>query len=661
MKKLYIHITLLFIMFFTSSGVLSQVESSTLFLNRGKLWQSIAFGKTGPPFSNWRSLGIGLVWPGFDATLIRENIGGAPSYLVTGGMYVGCKWQQDSILTVDDWSIAASSIAEGAAAKYKVTKHRRKYPDGSNHWLQSNPLAGEEVIETEFEYNVDFDEEFQIKRTMPIRVRRTAHQWSGSKLDENYIIYEYVIKNISNELRPVIDPDRFLADTLLDFYVMFNYGIHCNSRAWDVLFPSLSPGARNTWLNYSRNRRAVFGRAGDYPETPGINEEFGLAQSMGPIVDGAPSGEYLAPAYAGFKLLYASPNKDGRESFVHQQGWSAGSNSIDLSGPFTNIGSLEARYDALKDMRLTANFVESSFDTVFMRRSRMWSMLSIGPYDIMPGDSIVFAIAEIVDGPDYADAINPGGVSANVINTTSRNNFNASADRAQATYDNGFDHADPPAAPEFSIDFNRESSDVAIVINWNDNAETFADPDDGELDLAGYIIYRSNYLPIGPWIVVDTVFKADPQYYADNEYTYEDRTVDIGQGYYYSITGYDSDGLETSIFANRTREPFIATLPPVEGLDEILVVPNPFVIGEGFSQPGAQDVIQFVNIPNPCTIRIYTVRGDLVKTIEVSEGTGAIVSWDQLTDFGQFIESGIYVFHVESNGKEKIGKFAVVR
>jgi hypothetical protein len=49
------------------------------------------------------------------------------------------------------------------------------------------------------------------------------------------------------------------------------------------------------------------------------------------------------------------------------------------------------------------------------------------------------------------------------------------------------------------------------------------------------------------------------------------------------------------------------------------------------------------------------------KKIDVEEGEGAIASWDQVTDFGQFIESGIYVFHVESNGKEKIGKFAVVR
>ena len=119
--------------------------------------------------------------------------------------------------------------------------------------------------------------------------------------------------------------------------------------------------------------------------------------------------------------------------------------------------------------------------------------------------------------------------------------------------------------------------------------------------------------------------------------------------------------MESSIFANRLDEPFIATLPPKQNLDEILVVPNPFVIGEGFSRPGEQDRIQFVNIPNPCTIRIYTVRGDLVRTLEVGSGDGAIVSWDQVTDYGQFVESGVYIYHVEFNGNTKIGKFAIVR
>lgn len=639
----------------------AQVESSSLIFNRGKLWQTVQFGKVGPSFSNWSQLGIGLDWPGFDASLISDNIGGQASHLVSGGLIVGAKWTKDSILSVEEWSMYAGSITEGAGAKYTVTKHRRKFPNNSNHRLQSSPNEGEEVIETVWEYNVNYTDEFQIKRMLPVRVRRTSHQWSGSKLDENYIIHEYVIKNISPEIRSKVPPTRFVADTLYDFYAVVNYGIHSNSRAWNVLFPSLSPGARNTQFFYVASRRLLYGRAVDYPETPGLTEDFGFSPVFGPIVNGKPTGEYLAPAFAGIKLLYASPNKNGQVSNVARFGWSAASNSIDLSGPLTNIGSLESQYAFVQDIRLAANFVASSTDTIFMSRSRMWSLMQLGPFNILPDDSIRIVIAEIVDGADYSQVIDPVRNPINIINRDSRNAFFASADRSQLTFDNGLKHPNPPTAPKLNIDYNRESQTVANILTWSNNKELLPDPGSGVIDFKGYVIYRSDFLPIGPWIPIDTVLKGDPKYLVGINYKYVDSNVTIGQRYYYSLTAFDNSNLETSIFANRTLTPFTATLAPKDNLEEVLVVPNPFVIGEGFSQPGEKDKIQFVNIPNPCTIRIYTVRGDLVKTINVNEGDGAIVSWDQVTDYGQFVESGIYIFHAESKGKTKIGKFAIVR
>lgn len=652
----------------------AQIESSSLILNRGKLWQTVAFGKTGPSFSNWTQRGIGLDWPGFDPSLISENIGGSASHLVTGGIYVGAKFAQDSILSVEDWSLYAGSIGEGAGTKYRITKHARIYPDGGNYWLKQNPNLGEEVIETVWEYNVNYDDEFQIRRMLPVRVKRTTHQWSGSQLDENYIIHEYIIKNISPEIRAQVPPERFVADTLIDFYTVINYGLHCNSRSWSVMFPSLTPGARNTWFAYEPARRLIRAFADDFPETESVSENFGLVQTFGPVVDGRPTGEYLAPAFAGVKLLYSSIDKTGAESRVTRNGWSSASNSIDLSGPFTNVGSLEAQYDVMRDIRLAANFVASPADSL-MRRTRMWSMMQLGPWDILPGDSVVIVIAEVVNGVDYKIAIDPKNNPVSAINTGSRNLFNAAADRAQLTFNNNYNHPSPPAAPKFTLDYSRESNEVANVISWGTEAELIPDPDDGTFDLAGYILYRSEYLSIGPWIPIDTVFKGDMNFLQGNTYTYIDTSVSIGQGYYYALTSFDTGKpswtgvqtinnippLESSIFANRTQVPFIATIPAKPDLNEVLVVPNPFVIGEGFSLPGERDNLRFVNLPNPCTIKIYTVRGDLVKTISVPDGAGAIVSWDQVTDYGQFVESGIYIFHLEYSGGTKLGKFAIIR
>jgi hypothetical protein len=290
---------------------------------------------------------------------------------------------------------------------------------------------------------------------MPVRVKRISHQWSGSKEDENYIIHEYIIKNISDEIKTKVPPERFVASTLYDFYAVINYGLHANSRSWLVMFPSLTPGARNTWFGYEAAKRLLRAYADDYPETESVKENFGLVNNFGPIVNGKPTGEYLAPAFAGIKLLYASPNKNGQASNIARYGWSAASNSIDLSGPFTNVGSLEAQYEVMKDIRLAANFVGSVTDSS-MRRNRMWSMMQLGPWDILPGDSIVIAVAEIVNGVDYSIAINPEGNPVNVINSASRSLFTAAADRAQFTYNNKMNHPDPPAAPEFKVDYFRD-------------------------------------------------------------------------------------------------------------------------------------------------------------------------------------------------------------
>ncbi len=680
MKKIKL-LSLLFVITFALQ-VFPQVESPLLVFNRGKLWQSVFFGKIGPNFSNWGKRGIALDWPGFDESWLRENIGGSPSYMVTGGFWVGSEWMKDSIVAVEDWSLYAGTISNDASAKYIVTKHKK-----NQNWEQSDPNAGDESIETVWEYNYNYTNINDRESILPLRVTRKAHQWNGSQRDENYILYDYTFKNISNEIR-IKDPNRKVADTLYNFYLLLNYGLEANSRGWSILFPSLSSGARNTWFFYDPTRKMIWGRAADYPLTV-ADETYDYSSNSGPLLSsGDISGEWLAPGFVGVRLIYSSPNKNNKETYVNQYGWSAGSNSIDLSGPFTGIpGTREAKYEVLKNIANAFNYVNSPGDTVFMKKSRMWSMMSLGAWDIMPGDSIVVAIAEIVDGISYAEAIDPQ-TKANMVGQIGQRELNNSADKAKFTYDNNFNHPDPPVAPEFTVDFYRGAEQIAAnEIIWGTGTESVADPDDGTLDLVGYKIYRSNYLPIGPWSLVGDVKKGAADYYntSDGKYHFIDSSADVGVAYFYALTAYDTGKaawsvnpsavfketgsnkvppLESSIYANKKVIPFTTTFKPAQSLDNVVVVPNPFVIGDKYAVPGAEgsdDIIQFVNVPNPCTIRIYSVRGDLVKTIEALEGTGAIVSWDQTTSYGQFVESGIYIYHIESKLGEKIGKFAIVR
>ncbi len=104
------------------------------------------------------------------------------------------------------------------------------------------------------------------------------------------------------------------------------------------------------------------------------------------------------------------------------------------------------------------------------------------------------------------------------------------------------------------------------------------------------------------------------------------------------------------------------------GLDQIAVVPNPYV-GAAAWEPLNEQVgrgdrkIYFIHLPNQCTIRIYSLSGKLVNTIEhnssLSDGEEP---WNLVSKDGMDISFGVYVFHIDAPGiGEKIGKFAIIK
>ena len=102
--------------------------------------------------------------------------------------------------------------------------------------------------------------------------------------------------------------------------------------------------------------------------------------------------------------------------------------------------------------------------------------------------------------------------------------------------------------------------------------------------------------------------------------------------------------------------------PPGESFDDIRIVPNPFHISARDRQYGvsAPDRLMFLNIPPVCTIRIFTERGDLVETIQHSDGSGD-EAWNSITSSRQIIVSGLYIAHFDMPDGNAIRKFTVVR
>jgi hypothetical protein len=95
-------------------------------------------------------------------------------------------------------------------------------------------------------------------------------------------------------------------------------------------------------------------------------------------------------------------------------------------------------------------------------------------------------------------------------------------------------------------------------------------------------------------------------------------------------------------------------------MSKIKVVPNPYIAHANWETNQYQRKLQFIHLPDKCTVRIYTLAGDLVRTLTHSDGTGA-TDWDMLSEYGLEISPGIYLYHVDSQYGNRMGRFAVIK
>ncbi|MFH1198044.1 MAG: hypothetical protein V1720_20240 [bacterium] len=163
----------------------------------------------------------------------------------------------------------------------------------------------------------------------------------------------------------------------------------------------------------------------------------------------------------------------------------------------------------------------------------------------------------------------------------------------------------------------------------------------------------------------------------------------------YNLDSFEFDGLEGNIEFNSNSAPSagnifsVTTVVPIQptlkdryqfgvnessinsqsiqdNISKIKVVPNPYIVsslyepeyGELRKEPLRQ--IQFINLPNECTIYIYTVDADLVKTLHHSAANGT-ETWDLRAEAGREIAPGIYIYHVQAQGTEYLSRFAIIK
>ncbi len=88
-----------------------------------------------------------------------------------------------------------------------------------------------------------------------------------------------------------------------------------------------------------------------------------------------------------------------------------------------------------------------------------------------------------------------------------------------------------------------------------------------------------------------------------------------------------------------------------ESIEHARVYPSPY--------RGETGGITFGNLPNDAMIKIYSIGGKFLR--EISGGYAGGITWDVRDLSGNAVPSGIYIYHIISQGKKKLGKLAIVR
>lgn len=190
--------------------------------------------------------------------------------------------------------------------------------------------------------------------------------------------------------------------------------------------------------------------------------------------------------------------------------------------------------------------------------------------------------------------------------------------------------------------------------------------------------------------VVDTIM-ARPEI---RRYRYTIDGVRDGFKYWVAVTAFDrgspSVGSLESGIAQNLQMVIPGSPASVDGRPKVTVFPNPYRGDAAWDGSLRRDrYLWFANLPPICTIRIYTLAGDLVDTIDFDQATykptdirgifdptdsrnperdlpklsGGMAAWDLVSRKDQGVASGLYLYAVEEpgGGRRQVGKFLIVK
>lgn len=304
-----------------------------------------------------------------------------------------------------------------------------------------------------------------------------------------------------------------------------------------------------------------------------------------------------------------------------------------------------------------------------LERARAHIILGFGPFQLKVGDTLKVQMGEVF-------GYGLKGMLKNAAYLKSLKN-------------KGFRVPSPPPRPTLHV----KTANHEVQLDWKPldvatNPELYTDPYRGDTisrPFEGYRLYKSTKSIEGPWTLLGEydVPGDDEGFNTGLQYIYTDRGLLNNVAYYYSITAFSrSDKVinfpaqESSVSANALAVVPGTAPPPTVG--EVAAVPNPYRGDQPYasynppweaptgSRPWWMEQdrrIQFINLPEQCQIKVYTLAGDLITTILHSDPNKGYEDWNLTSSVGQAVASGLYLFTVEDskNGNVQVGKFVIIK
>ncbi|MDZ7263051.1 MAG: fibronectin [candidate division KSB1 bacterium] len=532
---------------------------------------------------------------------------------------------------------------------------------------------------------------------------RTIYAFS-QQFHNNYFIYDYVFKNTG-----IIDNKGTVnVQTLQDVVFFFQYRYTAARETGPYGYYYLPQSAawghctmNDTMLVYDQQTGQPY--LSEFSWT-GKHSKATFDCTGGPNGSAGGDGHLGGAQFTGNLVLHADKSAQDKSNDPNQPTTTQFLGSdvpITSSNDQFNAAKMAEEYAAMTAGHppvMHADAVGDGFADVWGGTPGGFShCLGFGPYTLAPGDSIHIVIAEGIDGlcRDSCYTIGarwlkgqppfrlPNGSTTNNKDEyknawvlTGRDSLKKMFQRTIENYKLKYNIPLPPPPPD---EFRVNSGGDRIVLTWSNSAESWP-------GFAGYRLFRAIHKPDTTY---DEIFAcgagtAHPQVVN----RFEDKTAVRGFDYYYYVVTFD-DGLhnnspanpggslQSSMFYTRTSNPAKLKRQSGQSLEAIRVVPNPYNIKARDLQYGisGQDRIMFLDIPPYCTIKIFTERGDLIYTIEHTDGSGD-AEWNSITSSRQVVVSGVYIAYFEvtqdyydantgellfKKGDNAIRKFIIIR